>query len=199
MLGMLTHSANGSTLSGWTRKWWQVAEPGGICLWSQNFLSFYFSQMNNYLSMIHSLVGLYWIDSNARLEGAESQFLVCAGFRLGHLSSPEVMMGTVNSILKTRLRFWMDTEMYMWCLIILMDLQIIIMITESLLRDLKSKCHYHKTPIVSYSDVCTVFLVSLLSKILTSLLKKTTIHKSVLFIILNSLFTLDYVWTTNTS
>lgn len=55
--------------------------------------------------MIHSLVGLYWIDSNARLEGAESQFLVCAGFRLGHLSSPEVMMGTVNSILKTRLRF----------------------------------------------------------------------------------------------
>lgn len=172
MLGMLTHSANGLTLSGWTRKWWQVAEPGGTCLWSQNFLSFYFSQMNNYLSMIHSLVGLYWIDSNARLEGAESQFLVCAGFRLGHLSSPEVMMGTVNSILKTRLRFWMNTEMYMWCLIILMDLQIMIMITESLLRDLKSKCHYHKIPIVSYSDVCTVFLVSLLSKILTSLLKK---------------------------
>lgn len=72
MLGMLMHSANDSTLSGWSGKSWQIVEPGGTCLWSQNFLSFYFSQINNYLSRIQILVGLYWIDSNALLEGAES-------------------------------------------------------------------------------------------------------------------------------
>lgn len=55
-------------------------------------------------------------DASTEVMNHASQFV------LNHLSSSEVVMEIVNRILKTKLRIRMNNEIYMQCLIILMDL-----------------------------------------------------------------------------